>query len=179
MSVKLDNDSEVSYSLDKATGTAQAEVARQGRTADGSYSLKAQFEDDPNIVSGTPPEEQTTLNASYSGERFDVGASYSRQVLQGGGTLGSFSTISGAGAMRLPATILPSATPSRTVLPLSPRIPQSRTPPSGSLQAKRALAVFPVYWVMRLSPILPPIPQANCQFRLTAPGRLRSGLRAI
>ena len=82
VSVKLDKDSEVSYSLDKATGRAQAEVATQGKTADGSYSLKAQFEDDPNTVSGTPPEEQTTLNASYSGERFDVGASYSRQVLQ-------------------------------------------------------------------------------------------------
>jgi outer membrane usher protein len=99
VSVKLDNESEVSYSLDKTTGRAQAEVARQGRTADGSYSLRAQFENDPNIVSGKPPEEQTTLNASYSGERFDVGASYSRQVLKGGGTLGSVSTISGAGAI--------------------------------------------------------------------------------
>ncbi len=99
VSVKLDKDSEVSYSLDKATGRAQAEVATQGRTPDGSYSVKAQLENDPNTVSGTPPEQQTTLNASYSGERFDMGASYSRQVLQSGGTLGSVSTISGAGAI--------------------------------------------------------------------------------
>ncbi len=99
VSVKLDKDSEVSYSLDKATGKAQADVATQGRTADGSYSFRAQVEDDPNYVSGTPPEEQTTLAASYSGERFDVGASYSRQVLRSGGTLGSVSTISGAGAI--------------------------------------------------------------------------------
>ena len=74
-------------------------MATQGRTPDGSYSVKAQLENDPNTVSGTPPEEQTTLNASYSGERFDMGASYSRQVLQSGGTLGSVSTISGAGAI--------------------------------------------------------------------------------
>ena len=98
-SVKLGSDSDFSYSLDKATGRVQAQVTTQGRTPDGAYSLKAQFENDPNIASGLPPEEQAAFNASYSGQRFDLGASYSRQVLQNGATLGSVSAISAAGAI--------------------------------------------------------------------------------
>ena len=99
LSVKLGRDSEFSYSLDKATGRAQAQVTTQGRTPDGAYSLKAQFENDPNTASALPPEEQAAFNASYSGQRFDLGASYSRQALQSGATLGSVSTISAAGAI--------------------------------------------------------------------------------
>jgi outer membrane usher protein len=99
VSVKLGDDSEVSYSVDKASGKTQAELSTQGRSADGSYGLKALLENDPGNASGTPPEELATLNANYSGQRFDIGASYSRQDLQRGGTLGSVSTISGAGAI--------------------------------------------------------------------------------
>ena len=99
LSVKLDKDSEVSYSLDKATGKAQADLSTQAKTAEGSYSVKAQLENDPGASSGLPPQNQTMLNASYSGSRFDLGASYSRQVLQSGGTLGDVSVISGAGAI--------------------------------------------------------------------------------
>ena len=99
VSVKLGSESEFSYSLDKATGRAHAEVSTQGRAPDGSYSLRAQMESDPATASGLPPEDLTTLNAGYSGQRFDVGASYSQQVLRGGGTLGSVSTVSAAGAI--------------------------------------------------------------------------------
>ena len=98
VSVKLDNDSEVSYSLDKASGKTQAELSTHGRTDDGSYGVRAQLESDPG-GSGTPPEELAELNAGYSGQRFDLGASYTRQVQRGGGTLANVSTISGAGAI--------------------------------------------------------------------------------
>jgi outer membrane usher protein len=96
---KPGKDSQFSYSLDKATGKAQAEVSTQERTLDGSYSLKAQMENDPATTPGSGPEEQTNLSANYSGSRFNLGASFSRQVVQGGATLSNVSVISGAGAI--------------------------------------------------------------------------------
>ena len=97
--LKLDKDTGVSYSLDKASGKAQAEVATQERTAEGSYSVKAQMENDPGATPGAAPDAQTNLTASYSGPRFDLGASLARQTVQGGPALSNVSVISGAAAI--------------------------------------------------------------------------------
>jgi outer membrane usher protein len=99
LSWKPGKDSQFSYTLDKATGKAQAEVSTQERTSDGSYSVKAQMENDPGTPPGSAPQEQTNVSANYSGSRFNLAASFSKQVVQGGTTLGNVSVISGAGAI--------------------------------------------------------------------------------
>lgn len=100
LTVKLDQNSQVSFTHDQGAGKSVAEVTTHARTAEGSYSIKAQVEDDSGagmIPAG--PQEQTDLSASYSGSRFDVAASTSRRLVQGWTTLSNVSVISGAGAI--------------------------------------------------------------------------------
>ena len=96
LSLKLGQHTELSVSQDGPQAKSLIGLASDGQAADGRYSVKAQFEQDPGAPAGFSRE--TDLNASYSGTRFDASLAHTQQVLAGGVT-SDVSVIAGAAAI--------------------------------------------------------------------------------
>lgn len=96
LSIKLGKHTELSVSEEGPQAKSQIGIATESQTAEGRYTLKAQFENDPGAPDGFSNE--TDLSGTYSGTRFDAALSHTQQLLAGGG-VSDVSVISGAAAI--------------------------------------------------------------------------------
>ena len=90
---------EVSFTQDSLSRKSVVGLASEGQASDGHYAVKADIERDLATSSGGN-QDQVDFSANYSGSRFDVSASRSRQFFGSNyGIVSDVSTVSAGGAV--------------------------------------------------------------------------------